>query len=643
MQVQAGNGANDSAYLYLLRQGSEEPSIASQSFAEEAEGSDEDDPESASSHSKLQQQQPSFYAMHGCTDVIFLLIFAVAVGYIAHIGVYAVLHGDYRRLFNGFDSEGKQCGIDIPGKNYLFWCRSMGLPGVIDVMHPVCVDRCPSSDDSTDTSSNCFEGALEPDYATTVFAARYCLPKDDVFLSQLENDLQGKPVARFISGISMLTWAWMPLLTAAAAAVVLGFGYLALLGRCTKVLVWMSMFLVVTIPLVAGGGLVVSALCRCTDFTQSEDDAQWAFIIGACAIVIGALFALLLALRRESIDVAVGCIEAACECIADVPTLLLEPILTLCIKVLIFVPLISGFVLLLSTGDVEPHGTYRTFKYSHTQKVYIVTYFLAILWAWDLCNALSHFVLAYVVQRWYFTPYFVNKKRVDPAIIFDGYWLGVVFHLGTLSLGAAIIASVRALRICLAFMERQASYSGNCVAACLAKVCFACLTCMQRMVEFLNKNAYIEVAVSSAPFFVAAYRAGAVINREISAVAALNGACWILKVAGLGAIAGVGALVAWLTVRSAPDFSNIVSERYVHDPVLLAVVAGALCLAIAYTFLTVFDMACDTVLYCFATERQRQRVKLGAPEMMSSWRPLRRSRCAPASLHHFLENYSGDY
>mmetsp|Transcript_1275 Transcript_1275/g.2753 ORF Transcript_1275/g.2753 Transcript_1275/m.2753 type:complete len:569 (+) Transcript_1275:71-1777(+) len=568
MQVQAGNGANDSAYLYLLRQGSEEPSIASQSFAEEAEGSDEDDPESASSHSKLQQQQPSFYAMHGCTDVIFLLIFAVAVGYIAHIGVYAVLHGDYRRLFNGFDSEGKQCGIDIPGKNYLFWCRSMGLPGVIDVMHPVCVDRCPSSDDSTDTSSNCFEGALEPDYATTVFAARYCLPKDDVFLSQLENDLQGKPVARFISGISMLTWAWMPLLTAADAAVVLGFAHVSLLGRCTK---------------------------------------------------------------------------AACECIADVPTLLLEPILTLCIKVLIFVPLISGFVLLLSTGDVEPHGTYRTFKYSHTQKVYIVTYFLAILWAWDLCNALSHFVLAYVVQRWYFTPYFVNKKRVDPAIIFDGYWLGVVFHLGTLSLGAAIIASVRALRICLAFMERQASYSGNCVAACLAKVCFACLTCMQRMVEFLNKNAYIEVAVSSAPFFVAAYRAGAVINREISAVAALNGACWILKVAGLGAIAGVGALVAWLTVRSAPDFSNIVSERYVHDPVLLAVVAGALCLAIAYTFLTVFDMACDTVLYCFATERQRQRVKLGAPEMMSSWRPLRRSRCAPASLHHFLENYSGDY
>mmetsp|Transcript_62453 Transcript_62453/g.115994 ORF Transcript_62453/g.115994 Transcript_62453/m.115994 type:complete len:649 (-) Transcript_62453:81-2027(-) len=642
-----GNQSYDqAAYLYLLRTSTDD--TASIDAAVDSAADEPDDPElleeaDLEDPGKRSRSNP-FYAEHSCTDALFLLIFAGLLVFLGYMSIYAISHGDTRRLVNGFDADGKQCGLDIPGREFLFWCRSAEIPGALDMMHPVCVDRCPSSDDdmgesTTSVSCSSASGVAVADYATTVFAGRYCMPKDSVFLNQVESSLQGKPVGRYAAGLSTLRWAWAPLLGSAGIAVLMGFGYLFLFGRCTKALVWTSMILVVLIPLAGGIGLIAASICRCTDFTQSEDDAQWAFIIGISAVVIGTLFALLLAFRRDAIDVAVGCIEAACECLGDVPVLLLEPVLTLVLKVAVLAPLFVGFVLLLSTGDVESHGTYRTFHYSHMQSVFIGCYFFAILWAWDLCNALSHFVLAYVVQRWYFTPYFVNTKRVNSSVLLDGYWRGVVYHLGTLAFGSAIIACVRFLRVCLAILERQAKASGNCVGACLSRICFACLTCMQQLVEFLNKNAYIEVAVSSSPFCIAAYRAGAVINREIAAVAALNGACWILKLAGLGAIAAVGALAAWIRLRTEPDYSSMVSVRYVQDPVLLTLLAAAICIAIAYTFLTVFDMTCDTVLYCFATERQRQRLKLGAPEMMSSWRPLRRSKCAPVSLHKFLEHY----
>mmetsp|Transcript_47922 Transcript_47922/g.111802 ORF Transcript_47922/g.111802 Transcript_47922/m.111802 type:complete len:645 (-) Transcript_47922:113-2047(-) len=630
---------DQAAYLYLLRAGTDDSAATDGNVDSAIEEPDELLEEPDMEERRHKRTNP-FYAEHSCTDAVFLLAFAGSLGFLLYMSIYAIAHGDTRRLVNGFDANGNQCGIDMPGRDFLYWCRSVELPDVIDVTHPVCVERCPDSDlHGSSASASCSSDFVVSDYATTVFAGRYCMPQDSAFLSQVERQLQGKPVGRYAAGLSMLRWAWAPLLGSALVAVLMGFGYLFLFGRCTRFLVWTSMILVVFIPLAGGAGLIAAAICRCTDFTQSEDDVQWAFIIGISSVVIGTLFALLLAFRRDAIEVAVGCIEAACECLGDVPVLLLEPVFTLVLKVTVLAPLLVGFVLLLSTGDVQPHGTYRTFHYNHTQSVFIACYFFAILWAWELCNALSHFVLAYVVQRWYFTPYFVNTKRVNPIVLLEGYWLGVVYHLGTLALGSVIIACVRFLRVCLAVLERQAKYSGNCIGACLSRICFACLTCMQRLVEFLNKNAYIEVAVSSSPFCVAAYRAGAVINREIAAVAALNGACWILKLAGLGAIAAVGGLVAWVRLRTEPDYSSIVSARYVQDPVLLTLVAIAICIAIAYTFLTVFDMACDTVLYCFATERQRQRLKLGAPEMASAWRPLRRSRCAPVSLHKFLEHY----
>merc|ERR1719265_2279059 len=149
-----------------------------------------------------------------------------------------------------------------------------------------------------------------------------------------------------------------------------------------------------------------------------------------------------------------------------------------------------------------------------------------MIWVNDLWNALSHFAIAYVTQRWYFTPYGSkscfgrSKAGLSTFAILRGFTIGFCLHLGTLAFGAIIIAFARLLRMSLAYLEKVSSDNGNCIGACIAKVLFCCLWCFEGCIEFLNKNAWMDVALCSSSFCEAARRANAVIASEISALGA---------------------------------------------------------------------------------------------------------------------------
>jgi len=309
---------------------------------------------------------------------------------------------------------------------------------------------------------------------------------------------------------------------------------------------------------------------------------------------------------------AIGCIEAACECIVDLPSILLEPLITLVFKSIFLVTMLLGFFWLLSCGEVKDHGMYRTLEYSDTERIYIWYYVFMMIWVSELCSAMSHFVLSYVTERWYFTPYrkgCIGRGKVDlPGFaILQAYSVGILFHLGSLAFGAVVIAFIRVLRMALAYVGRESSASGNCCSACLAKVAFCCLTCCEGCLQFLNKNAYMDIALHSSTFCVAARRANALIAGEVTALGALEGACWIFQIGGLGAITGLGALLTFFMVRHTDIYSEPTSEQYVQDPVLMVLVAAVISFLIALVFVISFDTISSTILYCFAIEKQQAR------------------------------------
>merc|ERR1712048_965470 len=173
---------------------------------------------------------------------------------------------------------------------------------------------------------------------------------------------------------------------------------------------------------------------------------------------------------------------------------------------------------------------------------------------------------------------------------------------GSLGFGSFLIAVFRFARMILGYIAKKSKASGNEVGSCIAKILMCIVGCFQSVVEFVNKNAYIEMAINSTSFCVSAQTAIATLAQELGAVGLLHGATGMLNIAGIGSISCAGAAVTWCLCRYTFTFGDTSSEHYVSDPVFIAVVSAGISAIIAWAFMVVFDTVTDTILYCFATD-----------------------------------------
>lgn len=585
---------------------------------------------------------------HHCTDWLCLIVFAAALVPLFMIVQYAFDNGDTRKLFHGYDFLGRLCGVDVDLATnqtlgpMLYWCGDPTQPGQLDLAHPICRPSCPG--ENTSSSWSCYAGAertmlppgpdgtfeekivykfaMVPDYGTTVFAARYCLPSNEEYRKQVEAALSDNVATRWILNLSGVWNAWLALLLAGIVAFVLGYAYLIILKWLARILVYISMAILCVAPLVAGVYLCSTYYGGGVDGIPSTGDAQWDLIIGISCIVLSLIFIILACCACASINTAIACVEAACDCMWDLPSLLLEPALSLTFKIFWILLMGAGFFLLVSCGDVRKvtlgqyvqagdstdlTGVFRTFVFNTDQIRYMFYYIFMFFWISEICTALSQFVLAYAVQLWYFTPYGDTYEKDTPACpLCRGYVKGLQYHLGTLAFGALLVAVLRLIRMILGYIAKQADKDGNPAAACAAKSCLCIITCFQRCIEFINKNAYMDVAINSTDFCTAAKNAFRFITQEFAAIGILNGATWMFQLAGVGAITGVGTWICFTVIKSFDWFTDPTSDHYVPDPVLVTVFAGIICALIAIAFMIVFDTVADTILYCFSQEQKRR-------------------------------------
>jgi hypothetical protein len=257
-------------------------------------------------------------------------------------------------------------------------------------------------------------------------------------------------------------------------------------------------------------------------------------------------------------------------------------------------------------------------------------------WILFTLTATSQFVVSYAVAVWYFTPYErdhqgTEHKRAPRCALLRGYW-HAIFHFGSLAFGGLIISIFFLFRGFLGLVAQAAETQGNTVLEILARCCLCCVTCWQRCFQFLNKNAYMDIAINSTTFCTGARNAVKVIMEVLPTVGALHGSTWVLKISGWLLITSSGTWLMWILVRNLWWFNNVESSWYVNDPVTVCFLAALVCFVIAVGFMIVFDMVADTVLYCYATElRRKQRGQI-----------LPGVHYAPPSLNNLLHGKSHD-
>lgn len=81
------------------------------------------------------------------------------------------------------------------------------------------------------------------------------------------------------------------------------------------------------------------------------------------------------------------------------------------------------------------------------------------------------------------------------------------YHLGSLAFGSLILAIVQFIEIALELVKKQAEANGAGNNKCFeyAINCLrCCMQCVERIVQFINKTAYIQIALRGKNFCTAA-------------------------------------------------------------------------------------------------------------------------------------------
>lgn len=219
--------------------------------------------------------------------------------------------------------------------------------------------------------------------------------------------------------------------------------------------------------------------------------------------------------------------------------------------------------------------------------------FFCFLWNNALGVALCQCVIAHACAVWFFKP---NKDKEDPSKR-GGVWNSVKvclrFHLGSLAFGAFIVAVVQFIRYCLMYLEKQAKAQKNRVMALVLRVLQCCMWCLEKCIKFLNKNAYIQIAIHGTNFCTSAKNAFFLIlsnARRFAVIAVLGG---IMQFFGWMFVAFSTAVLGYFILQAMhPTVFPVL-------PVMSYIVVGYM---VGKLFMSVYALAVDTCLQCFIAD-----------------------------------------
>lgn len=105
---------------------------------------------------------------------------------------------------------------------------------------------------------------------------------------------------------------------------------------------------------------------------------------------------------------------------------------------------------------------------------------------------------------WYFS-HGANDELDSPVT--RSFWRAFRYHFGSLAFGSFILAVVQFLQVMLEVFKKQAEQTGADQNKCFEYIinCLrCCLACVERIVQFINKTAYIQIALRGKNFCMAA-------------------------------------------------------------------------------------------------------------------------------------------
>uniref|UniRef100_A0A8C1IF54 Choline transporter-like protein n=1 Tax=Cyprinus carpio TaxID=7962 RepID=A0A8C1IF54_CYPCA len=572
----------------------------------------------------------------GCTDILCCILFMLALlGYFA-VGILAWSQGDPRKVIYPTDSKGQFCGqvgSPLEKKPLLFYFNILKCASplvLLELQCPttqICVERCPDK------------------FMTLVKALGN---KDDVGNKTTFTDDGGKSInatdlleaSKLARAVAMrifedYTQSWHWILLGLVIAMLVSLIFVLLLRFLAGVMVWVMIFMVVLVIGYGNGSCLVYSsqitLYFSYMFMLITKHCTWlAFMIILCIVEV--VIILLLIFLRKRLRIAIALIKEASKAIGHVMSSLFYPLLTFALLSLVIAYWAITAVFLstsnepvykvsnttecmYSTNTCNPEtfnssnittecpGAECLFAFYGGETLYhkyliLFQFYNLFLFFWcaNFVTALGQVTLAGAFASYYWA--FKKPDDIPAFPIFNSLGRALRYHTGSLAFGSLILAIVQIIRVILEYLDQKLKGAQNKCAKFLLSCLKCCFWCLEKFIKFLNRNAYIMVAIYGKNFCTSAKDAFFLLMRNIIRVAVLDKVTDFLLFLGKLLIVGIVGICSFFFFTGKIKMVEVAapSLNYYWVPILTVVIGAYL---IAHGFFSVYAMCVDTLFLCF--------------------------------------------
>ena len=303
----------------------------------------------------------------------------------------------------------------------------------------------------------------------------------------------------------------------------ISFIVIILMRCCAGIIIW---------TLVFSG---VLALVACTVFlfvewskwkvrdqtlTSTKDTTKLFEALMIISLILTLILLILVIALRNRIRLCVAVFKEASRATARMPQIFLTPFLGYIFMAGLFVYWIWVYLYMATSGTKTAYDNgFVYFKQTNNNYRKMWWYHLfGLLWTSQFIIACGQLTLAGMGAMWYFTR---DKSQLSSPLI-KSVWRLIRYHLGSVIFGALLIALVELARIILAYIQAKLKGRAGKIVDCILCCLRCCLWCFEKCLKFINKNAYIEIAIWGKPFCTSACNAFATLLENILRVGVIN-------------------------------------------------------------------------------------------------------------------------
>ena len=436
-------------------------------------------------------------------------------------------------------------------------------------------------------------------------------------------------------GIAEVVSNYWVIVAGLGITIVISFIWLFLVRCIVKPIVVVTMILVLLLLGGAGAGCFYLRKLK-LEATPSQPETAEYYLYAAIGFwILTFLYLCVLIFMWKDIMTACDIIEEASKVPTSIPTMVMLPplLLILIVPTIIFHGVVAAYVessgdnVIVeiptptfwnsSSGEISPsfnftaavfNNTYRsnltvTQEYQvRNWRTYAHLYNLFVfLWGFGFINAIGFLSLAFCGVFWYFSN---PGDRKDPpnGSVLIGLKNCFRYHIGTLAFGSLIVALIQLLRVIMLMVEHRLKQLGERTeaVAILFKCIHCCLACLERVVKFINKNAYIICAITGENFLSSARTALDLLLANALSVGAVTVIGEYVMIFGKVVITMATVGVCYVLMDQTKSNTGISNGWLVLS--IVAVIAYF----IATLFIAVFSVCIDTILLCFCYDKKHR-------------------------------------